>query len=121
MVFSSPSYNSHFTLFVGMANQLKVISLKYCANFSKAVLNILNLNCNPFVLSELYLDGSEGVKDETFDCLMLSKEEEHLIKLKNGEPIEEEKSNIPQNPEFQSVEASVQTLAALNIATNEYL
>lgn len=76
-----------------MANQLKVISLKYCANFSKGVLNILNLNCNPFVLSELYLDGCEGVNDSTFECLMLSKEEEYLIKLRNGEPIEEEKTN----------------------------
>ena len=47
------------------------------------------------MLSELYLDGCEGVNDVTFECLMLSKEEEHLIKLKNGEPIEEEKSNLP--------------------------
>ena len=70
-----------------MATHLKVISLKHCSTFNREVLNILNNNCNPFVLSELYLDGCEGVNDSCFECLMLTKEEIMLqkqnIKLSN--------------------------------------
>ena len=94
MLFQSPIVNEHFMNFISMANQLQVISLKYCPNFSKDVLNIINMNCNPFSLNELYLDGCEGVGDCTFDCLMLSKEEQQLLRQSNGEPlIEESKSN----------------------------
>lgn len=63
-----------------MATHLKIISLKHCATFNKEVLNILNNCCNPFVLSELYLDGCEGVNDQCFECLMLTKEEIALEK-----------------------------------------
>ena len=80
---------------MSMANQLQVISLKYCPNFSKDVLNIINMNCNPFSLNELYLDGCEGVGDCTFDCLMLSKEELLMICEKNGEEMFEESKINP--------------------------
>lgn len=54
--------------------------MKHCTTFSREVLNILNNYCNPFVLNELYLDGCEGVNDQCFECLMLSKEEVLLEK-----------------------------------------
>lgn len=72
--------NEKFTKFINMATHLKVISLKHCSTFNREVLNILNNNCNPFVLSELYLDGCEGVNDSCFECLMLTKEEIILAK-----------------------------------------
>ena len=82
-----------------MATHLKVISLKHCATFNREVLNILNNNCNPFVLSELYLDGCEGVNDQCFDCLMLTKEEillekENLKLSTKGEDNENNAENI---------------------------
>lgn len=52
------------------------------------------MNCNPFTLNELYLDGCEGVGDCTFDCLMLSMEEQMIIRQNNGEPIEEKDCKV---------------------------
>ena len=81
-----------------MATHLKIISLKHCSTFNREVLNILNNNCNPFVLSELYLDGCEGVNDQCFDCLMLTKEEIALEKQNNkfsiGDDDEKDGDNI---------------------------
>ena len=73
-----------------MATNLKVISLKHCTVFHREVLNIFNSHCNPFILSELYLDGCEGVNDQCFDCLMLSKEEILLEQLSQKQLIKEE-------------------------------
>ena len=58
-----------------ISNQLRVLSLKYCPNFNKDFLQIINLNCNPFTLSELYLDGCDQLSDDAFDCLVLSEAE----------------------------------------------
>ena len=82
-----------------MATHLKVISLKHCSTFNREVLSILNNNCNPFVLSELYLDGCEGVNDQCFDCLMLSKEEIMLEKEnhKNSSKGEDNENNAENN------------------------
>ena len=81
-----------------MATHLKIISLKHCSTFNREVLNILNNNCNPFVLSELYLDGCEDVNDQCFDCLMLTKEEIALEKQNNkfsiGDDDEKDGDNI---------------------------
>jgi hypothetical protein len=79
-IFQSINACEKFTKFINMATHLKIISLKHCSTFNREVLNILNNNCNPFVLSELYLDGCEGVNDQCFDCLMLTKEEIALEK-----------------------------------------
>ena len=41
------------------------------------------MNCNPFTLSELYLDGCDQLSDEAFDCLVLSEAE---IALEDKDP-----------------------------------
>jgi hypothetical protein len=46
-------------------------------------------------LNELYLDGCEGVGDCTFDCLMLSKEEQMINCEKTGEEMIEESKASP--------------------------
>ena len=52
--------------------------MKYCSLFNYEVLETISQNCNPFYLSELYLDGCDGVNDDLFDCVILSKEEKEL-------------------------------------------
>jgi len=55
---------------------LRVISLKYLPFLNKDIIELLNNNCNPFCLRELYLDGCENLGDEAFDCLNLSSGEQ---------------------------------------------
>lgn len=55
-----------------------MISLKCWTQVGHDVINILNKHCNPFILTELYLDGCEGVNDQIFECLELSKQEQKL-------------------------------------------
>jgi len=93
-IFQSINVSEKFTKFINMATHLKVISLKHCSTFNREVLNILNNNCNPFVLSELYLDGCEGVNDQCFDCLMLTKEEIALENLNHKLSSKEGDENI---------------------------
>lgn len=63
------------------SSQLQVISMKYCQHFNQKVLEMIHLNCNPFFLSELYLDGCENVNDDLFMCSQLTKEEKALGSL----------------------------------------
>lgn len=60
------------------ASQLRIINFQYCQLFNAEVLRQININCNPFSLRELYLDGCEAVSDTIFDCIQLSKEEREL-------------------------------------------
>jgi hypothetical protein len=58
-----------------VSSQLQILSLKYCSALSKDILGLINSNCNPFTLSELYLDGCDLMNDEAFDCLILTEAE----------------------------------------------
>ena len=75
---SSLQQRFNFKNILCMSNQLRILSLKYCPNFNKDFLQIINLNCNPFTLSELYLDGCDQLSDDAFDCLVLSEAENEM-------------------------------------------
>jgi hypothetical protein len=47
------------------------------------------MNCNPFTLSELYLDGCDQLCDDAFDCLVLTDAE---TSIEDKDQIIEEKS-----------------------------
>ena len=47
---------------------------------NKDVLVIINQNCNPFTLQELYLDGCEEITDDSLDCLLMKEDEKQYIK-----------------------------------------
>ena len=70
----------YFDVMISQWSRLKVISLKYCNNFTAETLRLINNNCNPFFLEELYLDGCDNVTDHVFDCVEYSLEETQLNK-----------------------------------------
>ena len=37
------------------------------------------MNCNPFTLSELYLDGCDQLSDDAFDCLVAAEAEDEPV------------------------------------------
>lgn len=88
LIFNQQAHQKvNFRNILQISNQLRVLSLKYCPNFNKEFLQIINLNCNPFTLQELYLDGCDLLSDDAFDCLMQSEAE-----MITNEDIAEEKS-----------------------------
>ena len=62
-------------------------------------MQIINLNCNPFTLSELYLDGCDQLSDDAFDCLVLSEAEVDVVDCS----IVEEKSPIDVEKMMESL------------------
>ena len=74
-IFETPTQKMNLRRLLETSCQLRVLSLKFCPHLNKEILNIISLGCNPFTLSELYLDGCDGVTDEAFDCLMLTEAE----------------------------------------------
>lgn len=72
------NHKANFTKILVASTQLRVLSLKYCPHVNKDILNMINNNCNPFTLTELYLDGCENISDEALDCLKLTEQEIEL-------------------------------------------
>ena len=45
------------------ANQLTILSLKYCPSVDENTTELISIHANPFYLRELYLDGCEKIND----------------------------------------------------------
>ena len=59
MIFSQLPSTQKYCNMLTSFSKLQIISLKYCPLFNSDTLSKLNTHCNPFTLSELYLDGCE--------------------------------------------------------------
>jgi len=99
-IFEAPSQKMNLRRLLETSCQLRVLSLKFCPHLNKEILNIISLGCNPFTLSELYLDGCDGVTDDAFDCLMLTEaeKEEDNAYVKNFDELLIEEEKVQQDP-----------------------
>ena len=101
---SAGHHKVNFQKILSISSRLRILSLKYCPNVNKDILALINNNCNPFTLSELYLDGCDQLSDDAFECLQLTE----------AETSPEEEQKAPSEADTSSLDKLVETLLQRN-------